>query len=121
MLLAEDHPVNQKVVSLMLGRLGHTVRIVGDGQQALDALANEDFDLILLDVMMPVMDGITALQQIRVRQLHAGNAPTPVMVLNAHAMRGDRELMIKAGADAYLPKPIAIDSLREEISRLCRV
>lgn len=121
MLLAEDHPVNQKVVSLMLGRLGHTVRIVGDGQQALDALANEDFDLILLDVMMPVMDGITALQQIRVRQLHAGNAPTPVMVLSAHAMRGDRELMIKAGADAYLPKPIAIDSLREEISRLCRV
>jgi CheY-like chemotaxis protein len=121
MLLAEDHPVNQKVVSLMLGRLGHAVRIVGDGQQALDALANEDFDLILLDVMMPVMDGITALQQIRVRQLHAGNAPTPIMILRAHAMRGDRELMIKAGADAYLPKPIAIDSLREEISRLCRV
>ena len=64
---------------------------------------------------------ITALQQIRVRQLHAGNAPTPVMVLSAHAMRGDRDVMIKAGADAYLPKPIAIDSLREEISRLCRV
>ena len=121
MLLAEDHPVNQKVASLMLGRLGHTVRIVGDGQQALDALENENFDLILLDVMMPVMDGITALQQIRLRQLHAGNAPTPVLVLSAHAMRGDRELIIKAGADAYLPKPISIDSLREEISRLCPV
>jgi len=119
MLLAEDHPVNQKVVSLMLGRLGHSVRIVGDGQQALDVLAHEDFDLILLDVMMPVMDGITALQQIRVRQLHAGNTPTPIMILSAHAMRGDREEMIKAGADAYLPKPIAIDSLHEEISRLC--
>ena len=121
MLLAEDHPVNQKVVSLMLGRLGHSVRIVGDGQQALDVLAHEDFDLILLDVMMPVMDGITALQQIRRRQVHAGNTPTPIMILSAHAMRGDREEMIKVGADAYLPKPIAIDSLREEISRLCGV
>ena len=64
---------------------------------------------------------ITVLQQIRVRQLNAGNAPTPVMVLSAHAMRGDRDVMIKAGADAYLPKPNAIDSLREEISRLCGV
>ena len=64
---------------------------------------------------------ITALQQIRVRQLHAGNAPTPVMVVSAHGMRGDRDVMIKAGADAYLPKLIAIDSLREEISRLCGV
>ena len=64
---------------------------------------------------------ITALQQIRVCQLHAGNAPTPVMVVSAHGMRGDRDVMIKAGADAYLPKLIAIDSLREEISRLCGV
>ena len=120
-LLAEDHPVNQKVASLMLDRLGHSVRIVGDGQQALDALAHEQFDLILLDVMMPVMDGITALQQIRERQAHAGSTPTPVMVVSAHAMRGDREEMIAAGADAYLAKPIAIASMREEISRLCGV
>jgi CheY-like chemotaxis protein len=105
----------------MLDRLGHSVRIVGDGQQALDALAHEQFDLILLDVMMPVMDGITALQQIRERQAHAGSTPTPVMVVSAHAMRGDREEMIAAGADAYLAKPIAIASMREEISRLCGV
>lgn len=117
-LLAEDHPVNQKVASLMLDRLGHQVRIVADGQQALDALAREDFDLILLDVMMPVMDGITALQHIRSRQAQTGTTHTPIMILSAHAMLGDRENMLAAGADAYLAKPIAITSMREEISRL---
>jgi CheY-like chemotaxis protein len=102
----------------MLDRLGHQVRIVADGQQALDALAREDFDLILLDVMMPVMDGITALQHIRSRQAQTGTTHTPIMILSAHAMLGDRENMLAAGADAYLAKPIAITSMREEISRL---
>jgi len=120
-LLAEDHPVNQKVASLMLEHLGHRVYIVSDGQQALDALAHEKFDLVLLDIMMPVMDGITALKKIRQNEATVGNARTPVMVLSAHAMRGDREMMIGAGADAYLAKPITIDSLREEISLLCGV
>ncbi|WZO98887.1 response regulator [Isosphaeraceae bacterium EP7] len=105
LLLAEDNPVNQKVASYLLERLGHRVTIVGEGQSALTALRDERFDLVLMDLQMPVMDGFAALTAIRGRDRLMGEH-TRVVALTAHAMKGDEERCLDAGFDAYLSKPI---------------
>jgi len=116
-LLAEDNPVNQMVAKMMLERLGHRVRVVADGKQCLLALEQNRFDLLLLDVMMPHMDGLAALAQIR--RLEVGTqAHLPVMMVTAHAMRGDEERFRSMGADGYLSKPIKLADLEKEIARL---
>ncbi|MEY3997709.1 MAG: hypothetical protein RLY60_521 [Pseudomonadota bacterium] len=116
-LIAEDNPVNQMVAKMMLERLGHRVQVVADGKQCLQALAQHPFDLLLLDVMMPQMDGLAALAQIR--RMEAGTqAHLPVMMVTAHAMRGDEERFHSLGADGYLSKPINQASLEKEIARL---
>jgi CheY-like chemotaxis protein len=117
-LLAEDDPNLGLLLSEFLKKKGFDVTWAQNGDQALGYFVDGQFDLCLLDVMMPVMDGITALQHIRSRQAQTGTTHTPIMILSAHAMLGDRENMLAAGADAYLAKPIAITSMREEISRL---
>ena len=104
-LLAEDNLVNQKLASRLLEKRGHTVVIADNGQEALDILQNEQFDLILMDVQMPVMDGFEATAAIRRKEAKDGGH-IPIIALTAHALTGDRELCRKAGMDGYVSKPI---------------
>jgi PAS domain S-box-containing protein len=104
-LLAEDNPVNQRLSVLLLEKLGHTVQVADDGREALAALEREKFDLVLMDVQMPEMDGLEATAVIRRREQGTGRH-LPVLALTAHAMTGDRERCLSAGMDGYLAKPI---------------
>jgi PAS domain S-box-containing protein len=116
-LLAEDHPVNQKLAVFMLQKLGHRCKVVNNGHEVLKALESEHFDLILMDVMMPGMDGLEALDHIR--QLEAQGAQRSwVLMLTAHAMVGDRERFLSAGADGYVSKPMQIEQLQREMARV---
>jgi len=103
-LMAEDNPMNQMVVRLMLEAAGVDLTVVEDGRQALDALRASHFDCVLMDINMPVMDGVTALSEIRSGA--AGPADTPVIALTASAMTGDRERFLKLGFDEHLGKPV---------------
>ncbi|HEY2156680.1 MAG TPA: response regulator [Isosphaeraceae bacterium] len=109
-LLAEDHPVNRRVAVGVLEGLGHSVAVAADGSEALAALDAGDFDAVLMDVQMPVMDGFEATAALRAREAGTGRH-TPVIALTAHAMKGDRERCLAAGFDAYLPKPVCRDGL----------
>jgi len=110
-LLAEDHPTNRKVVELILGAIGVNPTSVGNGQEALDAFASQAFDLILMDMQMPVMDGLTAIRAIREQEAAEGRPRTPIYALTANAMPEHAEASRRAGADAHLTKPIGADSL----------
>jgi PAS domain S-box-containing protein len=118
-LLVEDHPINQKLVSILLEKMGHVCTLASDGFEALEKSAQHKFDLILLDVMMPGLDGISALKQLRERELKEGaSPPTPVIMVTAYAMTGDRERFLDMGADGYVSKPISNEALRDEIKRV---
>jgi two-component system sensor histidine kinase/response regulator len=111
-LLAEDNRVNQMVAARVLRKRGHTVSIAENGRQALAALAGGTFDLVLMDVHMPEMDGFEATQIIRAREKSAGDgAHQPIIAMTALAMKGDEERCLAAGMDGYVPKPIEIDAL----------
>lgn len=100
----------------MAEKEGHSVRVAGSGQAALDALQQEPFDLVLMDVQMPVMDGLQAAELIRKHE--AGSARhIPIIALTAHAMSGDAERCREAGMDGYLTKPIRSEALREALDR----
>ncbi|WP_146183829.1 response regulator [Limnohabitans sp. T6-20] len=116
-LLVEDHEINRKLAEIMLQRMGYRYAIAADGQQALDRLAVERFDVVLMDVMMPVMDGVTALRQLRIQEASTGHR-TPVLMVTAHAMTGDKERFIAAGADGYVSKPMSQAALQKEITRV---
>jgi CheY-like chemotaxis protein len=118
-LLVEDHEINRKLAQIMLQRMGHQFVLASDGQQALDCLDKERFDVVLLDVMMPVMDGLTALRLWREREVARQLPRTTVLMVTAHAMTGDRERFLSAGADGYVSKPMSEASLRKEIHRAC--
>lgn len=119
-LLVEDNPVNQRVAQKILERLGHVCVIAGNGQEALSRLAIEDFDLVLMDCQMPVMDGYEATRAIRQGQGNIRHPQIPVVALTANAMQGDRDLAIEAGMNDYLPKPFNVDVFEETISRWLR-
>lgn len=114
-LLAEDNRVNQLVACGMLERLGCEVVVAEDGGEALDRLAGDRFDVVLMDCMMPVMDGLEATQ--RFRQSEPDGYRTPVIALTANAMRGDRERCLAAGMDDYLAKPLTRESLEAALAR----
>ena len=118
-LLVEDHEINRKLAQIMLQRMGHQFVLANDGQQALDCLDKDHFDVVLLDVMMPVMDGLTALRLWRERESERNLPRTTVLMVTAHAMTGDRERFIAAGADGYVSKPMSEASLCKEINRAC--
>ncbi|MEO8656985.1 MAG: response regulator [Bryobacteraceae bacterium] len=104
-LLAEDNVVNQKIAVKLLQQAGHTVMIAGNGRAALEAMDNERFDLVLMDVQMPELDGLETTRRIRVRELKQGGH-VPIVAMTAFAMAEDRDRCLAAGMDGYLSKPI---------------
>jgi PAS domain S-box-containing protein len=109
-LLAEDNPVNTRLVRAMLEKRGHTVLTVENGRQAVDALRGGHFDLVLMDLQMPEMDGFEATAAIRASE-KGTKRRTRIVALTAHAMKGDREACLAAGMDGYLAKPIRASEL----------
>jgi CheY-like chemotaxis protein len=104
-LLAEDNPVNQRLAMRLLERRGHRVKLASSGREAIESAEHENFDLILMDLQMPDMDGLEATGMIREREKQRGGR-TPIVALTAHTMKGDRERCLAAGMDNYINKPI---------------
>jgi len=113
-LLADDAPVNQEVAAGLLELRGHSVEVVGNGREALDALGRRPFDVVLLDIEMPGMDGLEATAAIRAIEETTGRH-TPIIAMTAHALKGFRERCIEAGMDGYVSKPIQPAELYEAI------
>jgi len=109
-LLAEDNAVNQRLGVRLLEKRGHSVVVTANGREALSALEKEKFDLVLMDVQMPEMDGLEATMEIRNKEQLSGNHQA-VIALTAHSMKGDQERCLAAGMDGYLSKPIRTDEL----------
>ena len=109
-LLAEDNPVNQRLATRLLEKRGHRVTVAGNGQEAIDQLAKGPFDLVLMDVQMPLIDGLEATRVIREREKETG-MHQPIVALTAHAIKGDQERCLEAGMDGYLSKPIRPEEL----------
>jgi signal transduction histidine kinase/CheY-like chemotaxis protein len=116
-LLAEDNPVNQRVVVAMLEKRGHTVIVVDNGRDAVDAMRTQRFDIVLMDVQMPIMDGLKATEIIRAHERETGTHTT-IVAMTARAMEGDRELCLEAGMDAYLAKPVRPPELLSVIEKI---
>jgi PAS domain S-box-containing protein len=116
-LLAEDNAVNQTLAARLLEKQGHSVVVVGTGRAALEALDEQEFDLVLMDVQMPDMDGLEATAAIREREKGNG-IHVPIIAMTAHAMTGDRERCLAAGMDGYVAKPISGQALAREINRV---
>jgi two-component system, sensor histidine kinase and response regulator len=116
-LLAEDNAVNRTLATRLLQKHGHTVVVVENGRQALDALEREAVDLVLMDVQMPEMDGLEATAAIREKEKKTGDH-LPIIALAAHAMKGDREKCLAAGTDDYLTKPIRTADLFAAVERM---
>ncbi len=116
-LLAEDNAVNQLLAIRLLEKRGHTVTLAANGKEALAAIQNGEFDLILMDVQMPEMDGFQVTAAIR-RKESATGAHIPIIAMTAHAMKGDEERCLTAGMDAYVSKPIRPQELFEKIEQL---
>jgi CheY-like chemotaxis protein len=114
-LIAEDNDINRELVTQMLARLGHDGVTVGNGREALAAARGRAFDLILMDIQMPEMDGVTAAAAIRALPGEHGGAP--IVAVTANAMVGDRERYLAAGFDDYLAKPLHLEQLQEVIAR----
>jgi two-component system, sensor histidine kinase and response regulator len=117
-LLAEDGLVNQRVAVELLNQRGHQVVVTSNGHEAMAALAKQHFDLILMDVQMPEMDGFEATAAIRAHESEAQQLPIPIVAMTAHAMKGDRERCLEAGMDDYIPKPIRARHLYEIIDKV---
>jgi CheY-like chemotaxis protein len=117
-LVAEDNANNRKIVGMILELIGAEVTYAEDGQQACDAFACERFDLILMDLQMPVLDGLSATRKIRDLERSRGDAPIPIIVLSANAMTHQVAESLQAGADAHMPKPIDATALLTKIYEL---
>ena len=116
-LVAEDQPVNQRFVSEVLLKQGHTPILANNGQEAVELWQREQVDLVLMDIQMPVMDGLKALAAIRAAE-DGLKQHTPIVALTAHAIVGDRERLLEAGFDGYLPKPLQVAALFGEMARV---
>src|SRR4030095_2683100 len=118
-LVAEDNAVNQRVIVRLLEKMGHIPIVTYNGQEAVEAYESRPFDVVLMDVQMPVMDGLAATRAIRESEARkAGRRRLPIMALTAYAMRGDRERCLAAGMDDYLTKPVKPDALSAALNRL---
>jgi CheY-like chemotaxis protein len=116
-LLAEDNPVNVKFALKLLERAGHQVQVAGNGRQAVERWQAQPFDVVLMDVQMPEMDGLEATRAIRELE-RARETRTPIIAMTANAMAGDREMCLEAGMDGYVAKPVRKDALFAELDRV---
>ena len=116
-LLAEDNAVNQKVALKILERLGYRADVVGDGKEALAALERIPYDLVLMDVQMPEMDGFEATRAIRDGRAKVLDRNVPIIAMTAHAMKGDRERCLEAGMDDYIGKPVTPTAVKEILDK----
>jgi two-component system sensor histidine kinase/response regulator len=117
MLVVEDNPVNQLLALRLLHKQGHSTVAATSGREALAALEKETFDLVLMDVQMPDMDGLEATRAIREKEQNTGKH-VPIIALTAHAMRGDKERCLEAGMDAYISKPVNVSELFTAIEKV---
>jgi two-component system, sensor histidine kinase and response regulator len=117
-LVADDNPVNQQLTLALLRRAGHTAEAVSNGEEAVEAVSSRPYDLVLMDVQMPVMDGLTATRAIR--RLSGAAARIPIIALTANAMQGDDAVCLDAGMDDYLSKPINARKLADSVIRWAR-
>jgi PAS domain S-box-containing protein len=117
-LIAEDDTVSAVVCKKLLQGIGASVEVAEDGQQALDALRREPFDLVLMDIQMPVMEGVEATRAIRRGEAGEDRKHIPIIAMTAYAMAGDREKLLEAGMDGYVAKPVEMDELLDAIQRV---
>jgi signal transduction histidine kinase/DNA-binding response OmpR family regulator len=117
-LIVEDNLVNQQVTENMLIKLGCRSKIAENGSEALDLLAESDFDLVLMDIQMPKMDGLTATHHIRDSRTNVRNNDIPIIAMTAHALKGHKEKCFDAGMNDFLTKPLSIDALARAIDKL---
>jgi len=115
LLLAEDNLVNQHVAMAVLRKLGLKADLAANGQEAVDALLGNSYDLVLMDCQMPEMDGFQATRKIRENEGEGRHVP--ILAMTANAMQGDRERCLESGMDDYLPKPVTIDNLKNALRR----
>ncbi len=115
-LLAEDNAVNQRLTTRLLEKRGHRVVVAANGREALEALEREEFDLVLMDVQMPEMDGLETTAAIRTKERGSG-LHLPVIALTAHAMKGDAERFLAAGMNGYLAKPLRPEELDDILAK----
>ncbi|HET9977184.1 MAG TPA: response regulator [Burkholderiaceae bacterium] len=114
-LVAEDHPINQRVVTRLLQHLGHRADVAANGREAIEAVARGRYDVVLMDIQMPEMDGITATHAIVAQRQASRQAAPRVLAMTANAMPGDREACLAAGMDGYLAKPIELHALADAL------
>jgi signal transduction histidine kinase/CheY-like chemotaxis protein len=117
-LLAEDNPVNQKLALRLLDRMGYRADVAGDGLEAIAAIEGAVYDVVLMDVQMPELDGLEATRRIRHRW--PGQAGPRIVAMTANAMEGDREMCLAAGMDGYISKPIRPETLKDELAASAR-
>ena len=116
-LLVEDNPVNQKLALAVLQKRGYVVTLAKNGQEAVDQWRAQHFSAVLMDMQMPVMDGIEATQAIRMLEAAQGRPRTPIIAMTANAMEGDRQRCLDAGMDDYIPKPIKMALLYDKLTQ----
>lgn len=116
-LIAEDNPINQKLVVRLLQKQGHTPVVANNGREAVEAWTQQTFDAILMDMMMPEMDGLEATMMIREQEKATGQH-IPIIAITANAMLGDREKCLAAGMDEYISKPVDVTKLYEALHHL---
>ena len=114
-LLAEDNRVNQTVATRILEKMGHSVVLANNGKEALSTLATQKFDLVLMDLQMPEMDGLSATRSIREQEKQT-HSHVPIIAITAHALKGDRERCLEGGMDGYVSKPINVNELKNAIA-----
>lgn len=117
-LVVEDDPINQLALTRMIKKLGHFPTLAGNGREALDKLALDDFDCVLMDIQMPIMDGLEATGRIRSGAIARVSPRIPIIALTGHAMPGDREHFMERGMTAYLSKPVDMDALARLITEV---
>ncbi len=115
-LLAEDDETNRTAFTLLLGSLGHHVQEAHNGEQALAALKERPFDLVLMDIQMPVMNGVEATKRIRAGEAGPSAAEVPIIAMTAYSMAGDKKVFLNAGANLYLPKPVETAALEQALA-----
>jgi CheY-like chemotaxis protein len=115
-LLVDDHPPNRTIVLQQLRRLGYIADVAGDGREAVEAVRTTRYELVLMDCIMPEVDGFEATRQIRASEARSGGH-VPIVAMTANALEGDREACLRAGMDDYIAKPVRLAQLRRFVER----